>query len=66
MGAVKELLEEYDNLMQAGFDELAVGDTENAEEYFSDAAYVLNKVTDPVIKQELENRYTINPLDFAK
>ena len=66
MGAVKELLEEYDNLMQAGFDELAIGDTENAEEYFSDAAYVLNKVIDPVIKQELENRYTINPLDFAK
>lgn len=66
MGAFKEILEEYDNLMQAGLDELAVGDTENAEEYFSDAAYVLNKVADPTLRSELENRYTINPLDFAK
>lgn len=66
MGKLKELIEEFDNLMQAGLDEVATGDQETAEEYFSDAAYVLNKVTDDNIKKALAERYTVNPLDFAK
>lgn len=66
MGKLKELEEEYDNLMQAGYDEIAVGDTELAEDYFSDAAYVVNQITDETIKQQLLAKYSVNPLDFAK
>ena len=66
MGKLKELIEEYDNLMRAGLDEVAVGDNELAEDYFSDAAYVVNKVDDENIKQQLISRYTVNPLDFAR
>lgn len=62
----QDKIEEFDNLMQAGLDEIAVGDTELAEEYFSDAAYILNQIKDSKIKKELELKYTINPLDFAK
>ena len=51
--------------MQAGFDEVAVGDTDTAEEYFGDAAYVLNQINNKQLQQELQNTYTINPLDFA-
>ena len=58
-------IEEFDSLMQAGLDEIAVDDTENAEEYFSDAACVLNQINNKQLQQELQNKYTINPLDFA-
>lgn len=61
-----DLIEEYDNLMQAGLDELAVSEMETAEEYFSDAACVLNKITHEDIKAELANKYMVNPYDFAK
>ncbi len=62
----EELIEEYHNLMQAGLDEIAVDDTEIAEEYFSDAAFVLNKIKDTKTKEELATTYTVNPLDFAR
>ena len=62
----KALIEEYHNLMRAGLDEIAVDDTEIAEEYFSDAAFVLNKIKDTKTKEELATMYTVNPLDFAK
>ena len=58
-------IEEFDNLMQAGLDEIAVDDSETASEYFSDAAYVLNEIEDQKLKTELEHKYTVNPLDFA-
>ena len=61
----EELIEEYHNLMQAGLDEIAVDDTEIAEEYFSDAASVLNKIEDKEIRDKLATTYTVNPLDFA-
>lgn len=57
--------EEYDNLMQAGLDEVAVNEMETAAKYFSDAAYVLNKIGHEGIKAELANKYTVNPYDFA-
>ena len=59
-------IEEFDNLMQAGLDEIAVDDKELAEEYFSDAAFVLNKIEDKGLKEKLATKYTVNPLDFAK
>lgn len=59
-----ETVEEFDNLMQAGLDELAVGDTENATDYFSDAACVISNLSDE-LKEELCNKYEVNPLDFA-
>lgn len=62
----KALIEEYHNLMRAGLDEIAVDDTEIAEEYFSDAAFVLNKIKDTKTKEELATMYTVNPLDFAR
>lgn len=62
----EELIEEYHNLMRAGLDEIAINDTEIAEEYFSDAAFVLNKIKDTKIKEELATMYTVNPLDFAR
>ena len=61
---ILETAEEFDNLMQAGLDELAVGDTENATEYFSDAASVIANLEDET-KEELCNKYEVNPLDFA-
>ena len=61
----EELIEEYHNLMRAGLDEIAVDDTEIAEEYFSDAAFVLNKIEDKEIRDKLATTYTVNPLDFA-
>lgn len=65
METTKDLIEEYDNLMQAGLDEVAVQEYETAAEYFSDAAYVLNKITHEGIRAELANKYTVNPYDFA-
>ena len=61
---VKELVEEYHSLMQAGLNELP--DIEVAEEYFSDACYVLNQIQDKQITQQLEQYYSINPRDFAQ
>lgn len=52
--------------MQAGLDEVATGDTEIAEEYFSDAAYVLNQIKDEALKEELATKYTVDPRDFAQ
>lgn len=63
---IQELIEEYHNLMRAGLDEIAVDDTEIAEEYFSDAAFVLNKIKDKEIRDKLATTYTVNPLDFAR
>ena len=67
MEQLVELEEEFDSLMQAGLDEVAVDDTEVAEEYFSDAAYIINKVRklNEEKAKELENKYTVNPMDFA-
>ena len=62
----EELIEEYHNLMRAGLDEIAVDDTEIAEEYFSDAAFVLNKIKNKKTREELATMYTVNPLDFAR
>lgn len=67
METIKDLIEEFDSLMQAGLDEVAVDDTEVAEEYFSDAAYIINQVRqlNEEKAKELENKYTVNPMDFA-
>lgn len=67
MEQLVELEEEFDSLMKAGLDEVAVDDTEVAEEYFSDAAYIVNKVRklNEEKAKELENKYTVNPMDFA-
>ena len=67
MEQLVELEEEFDSLMKAGLDEVAVDDTEVAEEYFSDAAYIINKVRqlNEEKAKELENKYTVNPMDFA-
>lgn len=59
-------IDEFDMLMQAALDEIATGDNDIAEDYFSDAAYILNQIQDLKIKKELETKYLINPLDFAK
>ena len=67
MEQLVELEEEFDSLMKAGLDEVAVDDTEVAEEYSSDAAYIVNKVRklNEEKAKELENKYTVNPMDFA-
>ena len=61
---ILETAEEFDNLMQAGLDELAVGGMEICEEYFSDAAFAIKDLSDD-LKEELCNKYEVNPLDFA-
>lgn len=66
METIQDKIDEFDNLMQAGLDEVAVGDTELAEEYFSDAAYVLNQVEDESLKEELATKYIVDPRDFAQ
>lgn len=65
METIQDLIEEYDNLMQAGLDEVAVNEMETAAEYFSDAAYVLNKIAHEGIRAELANKYMVNPYDYA-
>lgn len=62
----QDQIEEFDMLMQAGLDEVATKDYDIAEDYFSDAAYVLNQIDNEHVRKMLENKYTINPLDFAK
>lgn len=62
----EDLKEEYINLMQAGLDEVAIGEMETAEDYFSDAAYVLNQISHEGIRAELANMFTVNPYDFAR
>ena len=67
MEQLVELEEKFDSLMKAGLDEVAVDDTEVAEEYFSDAAYIVNQVRqlNEEKAKELENKYTVNPMDYA-
>ena len=61
---ILETVEEFDNLMQAGLDEIATGDNDIATEYFSDAAFVIKDLSNE-LKDELCNKYEVNPLDFA-
>lgn len=66
MENLQDLIDEFHSIMRAGLDELAVDDMELAEEYFSDACYVLNHIEDKEIVEQLEKHYTINPRDFAQ
>ena len=52
--------------MQSGLDELAVEDSELAEENFSLAATVLDRVKELSLPMAvaLENRYLVNPYDY--
>ena len=63
---LQELETEFDNLMRAGLDELAVEDSELAEENFSLASTVLDRVKELSLSMAvaLENRYLVNPYDF--
>lgn len=63
---MQEQIEEYHNLMRAGLDEVAVQEYETAAEYFSDAAYVLNKIANEDIRAELASMYEVNPYDYVK
>lgn len=63
---MQEQIEEYHNLMRAGLDEVAVQEYEIAADYFSDAAYVLNKIDNEGIRAELANMYEVNPYDYAR
>ena len=63
---MQEQIEEYHNLMRAGLDEVAVQEYETAAEYFSDAAFVLNKIDNEGIRDELANTYEVNPYDYAR
>ena len=64
--ALQELEAEFDNLMRSGLDELAVEDSELAEENFSLAVTVLDRVKELSLPMAvaLENRYLVNPYDF--
>lgn len=64
--AITDLIDEFDNLMQAGLDEIAVDDKENAEEYFADACFVLRKIPDDNLRKELSQKYEINPYDYER
>ncbi len=64
--SMQERIEEYHNLMRAGLDEVAVQEYETATEYFSDAAFVLNKIDNEGIRAELANMYEVNPYDYAR
>jgi hypothetical protein len=63
---MQERIEEYHNLMRAGLDEVAIQEYETAAEYFSDAAFVLNKIGNEGIRAELANTYEVNPYDYAR
>lgn len=63
---MQERIEEYHNLMRAGLDEVAIQEYETAAEYFSDAAFVLNKIDNEGIRAQLANEYEVNPYDYAK
>ena len=59
-------IEEYHNLMRAGLDEVAIQEYELAAAYFSDAAFVLNRIDNEGIRAELANMYEVNPYDYAR
>ena len=63
---LQELETEFDNLMRSGLDELAVEDIELAEENFSLAATVLDRVKELSLPMAvaLENKYLVNPYDY--
>lgn len=63
---LQELEAEFDNLMQSGLDELVAEDSELAEENFSLAATVLDRVKELSLPMAvaLENRYLVNPYDL--
>ena len=63
---LQELETEFDNLMRSGLDELAVEDSELAEENFSLAATVLDRVKELSLPMTvvLENKYLVNPYDY--
>ena len=63
---LQELETKFDNLMRSGLDELAVENGELAEENFSLAATVLDRVKELSLPMAvaLENRYLVNPYDF--
>ena len=63
---LQELETEFDNLMRSGLDELAVEDIELAEENFSLAVIVLDRVKELSLPMAVapENRYLVNPYDF--
>ena len=65
---LQELETEFDNLMRSGLDELAVEDSELAEENFSLAATVLDRVKELSLPMAvaLENRYLVNPYDYQQ
>lgn len=65
---LEDYTEEYKNLMQAAFDEIAVRYMELAEEYFSDAAYVASQVKREYgseASKKLLDMYSVNPMDFV-
>jgi len=64
----EDKIEEFDNLMQAGLDEVATDGAESdiAIEYFTDAAFVLNSIEDSSLRESLATKYEINPLDYAQ
>lgn len=64
--SMQERIEEYHNLMRAGLDEVAVQEYETAADYFSDAAFVLNKIDNEGIRAELATMYEVNPYDYVR
>lgn len=64
MGKIKEKLLEYQELYNAGVEAAECGDYETAEEYFSDANYVLNELPED-LRTKLREASLINTQDFA-
>ena len=61
-----ELLQEIYNIRDYVTEEIANGNADLAEEYLSDAAYLINKIEDPKLKDRTINSFPANPLDYAK
>lgn len=61
----KDKIEEFQNLMESGLDEVATGDEEVAADYFTDACFVANSIPDEKLRNELFTMYMIDPRDFG-
>jgi len=62
----KELLEEIQNCIDEAVQNIADGYSDIAEDDMRDAAYLLYKIEDKQLREEVAASLEINPLDFAQ
>ena len=63
---IQDKVDEFKSLMQEAIECAGMGWYDDAQEYFSDACYVLNEIDNEHVRNKLENLFSVNPYDFAQ